>query len=54
METKRLVNVRMTEAEYRPVRVKAAELGLSVSEVVRRLFALWIAGKIDIGGRSGG
>ena len=53
MTDKRMVNVRMAEADYKPVRVKAAEQGLSVSEVIRRLFALWVAGKIDIGGRSG-
>jgi len=40
--------VRITEKQHRAVRVKAAELGRPISEIVRGLLALWVAGKIEV------
>jgi hypothetical protein len=40
--------VRMTEEQHKSVRVKAAELGRPVSEIVRKLLDLWVEGKIDL------
>ena len=42
------LTVRISEDEYRPVRVKAAELGRPVSEIVRGLLRLWVEGKIVV------
>jgi predicted DNA binding CopG/RHH family protein len=42
------LTVRISESEYRPVRVRAAELGRPVSQVVRELLAAWAAGKIEL------
>ena len=42
------LTVRISESDYRPVRVKAAELGRPVSEIVRELLAMWVAGEIDL------
>ena len=42
------LTVRISETEYRAVRVKAAELGRPVSEIVRGLLALWVQGEIEL------
>lgn len=42
------LTVRITEDEYRPVRVKAAALGVTVSSVVRALLARWANGEIEV------
>jgi len=42
------LTVRISEEEYRPVRVKAAELGRPVSEIVRELLAGWVGGDITL------
>ena len=42
------LTVRISEEEYRPVRVKAAELGRPVSEVVRQLLTGWVSGEIEL------
>ena len=42
------LTVRISETEYRPVRVKAAELGRPVSEIVRGLLAMWVAGRVEV------
>ena len=43
----------MTEKRMVTVRITEAELGISISEVTRRLYALWVAGKIDVGVKPG-
>jgi predicted DNA binding CopG/RHH family protein len=48
MAQERKLTVRISEEEYRPVRVKAAELGQPISEIVRELLAGWVSGKIEL------
>ncbi|GAB4537152.1 MAG: hypothetical protein Kow0063_23490 [Anaerolineae bacterium] len=40
--------VRTTEELHKAVRVKAAELGRPVSEIVRTFLEAWVAGKIEL------
>ncbi|MBE7467637.1 MAG: hypothetical protein HS114_00660 [Anaerolineales bacterium] len=40
--------VRLTEEKHRAVRVRAAELGQPISEIVRYLLDLWLEGKVEI------
>ena len=47
MDLERRITGKTTEKFHKSVRVKAAELGLPVSEIVRGLLALWVEGKID-------
>ena len=42
------LTVRISEEEYRPVRVKAAELGRPVSEIVRELLSGWVSDEIEL------
>ena len=42
------LTVRISEEEYRPVRVKAAELGRPVSEIVRTLLKMWVRGEVEV------
>lgn len=42
------LTVRISEDDYKPVRVKAAELGRPISEVVRALLDMWVQGKIEL------
>ena len=42
------LTVRISEIDYRPVRVKAAELGRPVSEIVSKLLSMWVEGEIDL------
>ena len=42
----RRITLKTDEHFHRQVRVKAAEDGIPVAEVVRRLLALWLAGKV--------
>ena len=46
MAQTRNIMVRVTEAQHKAVRVKAAELGCPVSEIVRALLDAWVAGDI--------
>ena len=46
MDRERRISIRVPESEHRPVRVKAADLGISVSDVVRELLARWVAGEL--------
>ena len=46
MPRERKLMVRMTEAQHKAVRVKAAESGRPVSEIVRELLAAWVKGDI--------
>lgn len=48
MERERRITVKATESLHRAVRVKAAELGKPVSEIVRGLLTLWVEGKIEL------
>jgi len=48
MELERRITVKTTEELHKAVRVKAAELGRPVSEIVREFLAAWAAGKIDL------
>ena len=50
MEEQRRIMVRVSEDLHRAVRVKAAELGRPVSEVVRGLLRQWVEGKIETPG----
>jgi plasmid stability protein len=47
MIKERSLTVRMSEDLHRAVRVKAAELGRPVSEVVRGLLRRWVEGEIE-------
>lgn len=42
------VTVKMPENEHKAVRLKAVELGVTVSDVVRDLLARWLAGEIEV------
>jgi len=42
--------VRLTEAQHKAVRVRAAELGRPISEIVRELLDKWLDGRIDLEG----
>lgn len=44
---RRKLMVRMTDELHKAVRVKAAELGRPVSEIVRGLLKRWVAGEIE-------
>jgi len=46
METPRRITIRATERLHKAVRVKAAELGLHVSDIVRGLLRGWLRGDI--------
>jgi predicted DNA binding CopG/RHH family protein len=48
VQTDHKLTVRITEEEYRPVRVKAAALGVTVSSVVRALLAKWTNDEIAV------
>lgn len=48
------LTVRISEEEYRPVRVRAAELGQPISEIVRELLAGWVSGKIELPAKTKG
>lgn len=50
MSQEHKLTVRISEADYRPVRVKAAQLGRPVSVIVRELLAAWVAGDIQLPG----
>jgi len=54
MEQERRITVKTTETLHKAVRVKAAELGRPVSEIVRDLLTLWTEGKIGLPSRSEG
>lgn len=46
--SERMMIVRMPEKLHKAVRVRAAELGISMSEIVRALLTAWVTGKIDL------
>ena len=48
MAPERKMMVRMPEELHRAVRVKAAELGRPISEIVRALLTAWVTGKIEL------
>ncbi|MFX1412086.1 MAG: ribbon-helix-helix domain-containing protein [Promethearchaeota archaeon] len=48
MARERRITVRAPEKLHKAVRVKAAELGRPVSEIVRELLELWTAGEIEL------
>jgi plasmid stability protein len=48
MVQERKLMTRMTEELHKAVRVKAAELGRPVSEIVRELLARWVSGEIEL------
>lgn len=48
MPRERKLMVRLTEEKHRAVRVRAAELGQPISEIVRYLLDLWLEGKVEI------
>lgn len=45
MEPERRITVKTTEELHKAVRVKAAELGRPVSEIVRGLLEMWVRGE---------
>jgi plasmid stability protein len=47
MTEERRIMVRTSEELHRAVRVKAAELGRPVSEIVRGLLKRWVEGKVE-------
>jgi plasmid stability protein len=48
MASERMMMVRMSEELHKAVRVRAAELGRPMSEIVRALLTAWVAGKIEL------
>ena len=47
MKREHKLTVRISEEEFRPVRVKAAEIHRPISEIVRGLLRAWVAGEIE-------
>ncbi len=47
MDEERRIMVRVSEDLHHAVRVKAADLGRPVSEIVRGLLSQWVEGKIE-------
>lgn len=47
-EKERRIMVRAPESLHKAVRVKAAELGQPVSEIVRELLTGWVSGEIEL------
>ncbi len=50
----RKMMIRISEAQHKTVRVKAAELGRPVSEIVRELLVLWTEDKVELSSKSEG
>jgi plasmid stability protein len=48
MAKERRMMIRLTETLHKAVRVKAAELGRPVSEIVRDLLRAWVADKVEL------
>jgi predicted DNA binding CopG/RHH family protein len=48
MEQDKVIMARVPKSLHRDVRVRAAELGIPVSEIIRRLLRLWLSGKINL------
>lgn len=48
MAKERTMMVRMSEELHRAVRVRAAELGRPISEIVRALLTAWVTDKIEL------
>jgi plasmid stability protein len=48
MAKERTMMVRMSEELHKAVRVRAAELGRPVSEIVRALLTAWVTDKIEL------
>lgn len=48
MVMERKMMVRIGEELHRAVRVKAAELGRPISEIVRAFLRAWVAGEIEL------
>ena len=46
--SERMMMVRMPEKLHKAVRIRAAELGTPMSEIVRALLTAWVTGKIDL------
>lgn len=40
--------IRLPHDEHTAARIKAVQANISLSEVIRRLLALWVAGKVSI------
>lgn len=47
-EQRHQMSLRISKTVHLAARVKALQEGLDLSEVVRRLLALWVAGKVNI------
>ena len=48
MASERMMMVRMSEDLHKAVRVRAAELGRPMSEIVRALLTAWVTGRIEL------
>lgn len=48
MDLSRRITLKTTEDLHKAVRVKAAELGVSISDIVRALLEKWIKGEIEL------
>jgi plasmid stability protein len=48
MKQERRITVKCTEALHKAVRLKAAELGRPISEIVRGLLTSWVLGEIEV------
>ncbi|MBN1220296.1 MAG: ribbon-helix-helix protein, CopG family [Anaerolineae bacterium] len=48
MSKERRLMVRLTEEQHKAVRVRAAELGKPVSEIVRAFFTAWLKNEVKV------
>lgn len=48
MDLDRKLLIRMSEEQHRAFRVRAAELGVPMSEIVRALVDLWLRGEVHL------
>lgn len=49
MAKERTLMVRLSEEQHRAVRVQAAELGISMAQIVRELLNAWLGGRVKLG-----
>lgn len=51
--TEKRITVKVAEKKHRLIRMKAADLGITISDVVRELLDRWIAGELKTEAESG-
>lgn len=48
MDLPKRITIKTTAELHKAVRVKAAEIGRPISEIVRELLALWLEGRVKL------